>query len=57
MLRIPVPEDLTELGQIVAEALEIHTKQRTALQKAWAKGWGPVVNRHWATRGIRTHRL
>ncbi|MFF2024956.1 hypothetical protein ACFVW2_24510 [Streptomyces sp. NPDC058171] len=57
MLRIPIPDDLTELGPVVAEALRIHTKQRTALKKEWAKAWGPVVNWHWATGGTRPHRL
>ncbi len=42
ILRVPAPDDLTDLAATVEEALRAYARQRTALKKQW----GPV-NWHW----------
>ncbi|MFG2709041.1 hypothetical protein ACGFX2_00590 [Streptomyces goshikiensis] len=46
VLRVPVPDDLGDLGTAVEEALGAYGKQRTALKKRWSP-----VNWHWADDG------
>ncbi|MGW1052652.1 hypothetical protein [Streptomyces sp. NPDC002521] len=52
ILRVPVPEDLTELPSAVEEALRGYARQRTALKKQWAP-----VNWHWTEASAPVHRL
>ncbi|NEC69092.1 hypothetical protein [Streptomyces sp. SID9727] len=51
ILRVPAPDDLTDLPATVEEALRAYARQRTALKKRW----GPV-NWHW-THSAPLHRL
>ncbi|WP_392895380.1 hypothetical protein [Streptomyces sp. LN699] len=52
ILRIPAPEDLTDLAAAVEDALRAYTRQRTALKKEW----GPV-NWHWTQTSAPVHRI
>ncbi|MEU5425339.1 hypothetical protein AB0H73_06995 [Streptomyces olivoreticuli] len=42
ILRVPAPDDLTDLAPAVEQALRTYAKQRTALKKQWSP-----VNWHW----------
>ncbi|OLT36310.1 hypothetical protein BJF79_06795 [Actinomadura sp. CNU-125] len=52
VLRVPVPDDIADLGKSVESALAAYTKERTALKKKWTPtAW------HWVQNGARAHRL
>ncbi|UUU23215.1 hypothetical protein [Streptomyces sp. DSM 40750] len=53
VLRVPVPDDIRELGAAVEAALRAYGKARTALKKQW----GPVVNWHWVQSGAQVNWL
>ncbi len=52
ILRVPVPDDLTDLAPAVEEALRTYAKQRTALKKQWSP-----VNWHWVHPSAQDHHL
>ncbi|TDD14104.1 hypothetical protein [Nonomuraea diastatica] len=52
ILRVPAPDDLTELAAAAEEALHGYTRQRTVLKKQWAP-----VNWHWTQTDALLHRL
>ncbi|MFJ9344104.1 hypothetical protein ACIRP0_33225 [Streptomyces sp. NPDC101733] len=52
ILRVPAPDDLTDLAAAVEEALHAYARQRTALKKRWAPvGW------HWTHTTAPVHQL
>ncbi|MFG2751775.1 hypothetical protein [Streptomyces xanthophaeus] len=52
ILRVPAPDDLTDLAGAVEEALRAYARQRTALKKQWSP-----VNWHWTQTSAPSHRL
>ncbi|MDG4862776.1 hypothetical protein P8605_32030 [Streptomyces sp. T-3] len=52
ILRVPIPDDLTDLPTVMEDALRTYTKQRTALKKAWAP-----VDWHWVHPSVPVGRL
>ncbi|MEU4343631.1 hypothetical protein AB0H00_20575 [Nocardia sp. NPDC023852] len=52
ILRVPVPDDLGELGPAVEAAVRTYAKERTALKKQWTP-----VNWHWVHAAVEVHRL
>ncbi|MEW2414477.1 hypothetical protein AB0953_12235 [Streptomyces sp. NPDC046866] len=52
VLRVPVPDDLGELGASVEQALGAYARQRTALKKRWAP-----QNWHWTDPSTPVHHL
>ncbi len=52
LLRVPVPEDLGDLRQVVEAALRTYGTERTALKKHRTP-----VNWHWVEESARVHRL
>lgn len=52
ILRVPVPDDLDRLGEVVEEGLRAYARQRTVLKKQW----GPV-NWHWTQTSAPLHRI
>ncbi|MFE9169428.1 hypothetical protein ACFYNZ_07855 [Streptomyces kebangsaanensis] len=52
VLRVPAPDDLSDLPTVMEEALRNYARQRTALKKKW----GPV-NWHWVDASAPVHRL
>ncbi|GHC40171.1 hypothetical protein [Streptomyces cinnamoneus] len=52
ILRVPIPDDLGDLGQAVEAALRGYAKERTALKKQWAP-----VDWHWIQEAAQVHRL
>ncbi|MFF5705202.1 hypothetical protein ACFY7H_22270 [Streptomyces sp. NPDC012794] len=51
ILRVPAPDDLTDLAATVGEALRAYARQRTTLKKQWSP-----VNWHW-THSAPLHRI
>jgi hypothetical protein len=52
VLRVPVPNNLDDLGKSVEAALAGYTKERTALKRLWAP-----VEWHWVQPDAHAHRL
>ncbi|MEO3764171.1 hypothetical protein [Streptomyces sp. B5E4] len=52
ILRIPAPDDLTDLAATVEDALRSYTRQRTALKKQWRP-----INWHWTQTSAPVHRI
>ncbi|MGI5330618.1 hypothetical protein [Actinomadura nitritigenes] len=52
ILRVPVPEDIADLGKSVETALTAYRRERAALKKTWTPiGW------HWVQDGAAVHHL
>ncbi|MER5357388.1 hypothetical protein [Streptomyces sp. NPDC002785] len=52
ILRVPVPDDLGDLGPVVEAALRGYAKERAALKKQWTP-----VNWHWVQAAAQIQRL
>ena len=52
ILRVPAPDDLTDLADSIEEALRMYTRQRTVLKEQWTP-----VNWHWTQTSAAVHRL